>query len=303
MDLRVLRYFVTVAREQCLTSAAARLRITQPTLSRQLKELEDEFGAQLFNRGSRSQRITLTEKGVLLRRRAEEMLQLADKTCCELSCEECISGNVYIGVAVHSAGALALIGKAFLKLRESYPEVGLRLESGSSCALYDRLIRGNLDFVLLPSDYTCSTLKPLRLPASADAAVIGIYVGQDSPLAAKAALSPEDLAGVPLALPSDQDERELLGVQFAKADVVPAGACEYDLLEDALSCLHADEFAVLGREAQGRYDGWRFIPFAPLLTAHAVLCSHQGGTPSPAASKFYECMSALAGSDESSGTD
>lgn len=301
MDLRVLRYFVTVAREQCLTSAAAKLKITQPTLSRQLKDLEDEFGAQLFNRGSRSQRITLTEKGMLLRRRAEEMLQLADKTCCELSCEECISGNVYIGVAVHSPKALALIGRAFAKLHETYPEVGLHLESGSSCALYDRLIRGNLDFVLLPSDYTCSTLKPLRLPQTEDAAVIGAYVGKDSPLAAKETLTPGDLEGVALALPSDQDERELLDVHFAKADALPAIACEYDLPEDALSCLPAQDFAVAGRDL-GCHDGWHFVPFAPLLAAHAVLCSHAGGTLSPAAAKFYEFMSDLADPKGNAGT-
>jgi len=116
MDLRVLRYFLTVVREESIVRAAEVLHLTQPTLSRQLKELEAEFGARLFTRGSRTQGITLTEKGLLLRRRAEELIQLADRTQEEMTRRDAvISGDLTIGGG--ESDAMRVVARAIREVK------------------------------------------------------------------------------------------------------------------------------------------------------------------------------------------
>lgn len=293
MDLRVLRYFVTVAREECLNSAALKLKITQPTLSRQLKELEEEFGAQLFNRGSRGQRITLTEKGALLRRRAEEMLQLAEKTCCELSCGECVSGNIYIGVGVHDSLALKTIGEAFVRLHEEYPEVGLNLEQGGSCALYDRLSRGSLDFALLPEQFTCSSLEILNFPKAPLVQSLGVYLGRQQATKYGNSITAQDLILTDLAMPEDEDEYEILQEWLEQASGVPRISVHYSSLADALCTLNSSSFAVLGRRLEGISDDWNFVPLEPALYHTGALCHLKRGTLSPASSRFIKIFKEL----------
>ena len=116
MELRVLRYFLAVVREESISGAANFLHITQPTLSRQLMDLENELGTKLIVRGNRNQKITLTEKGVLLKKRAEELIELADKTESEImNVEEFVSGDIYVGGSGVSS-AMVFISKSFSPL-------------------------------------------------------------------------------------------------------------------------------------------------------------------------------------------
>ena len=146
MEIRVLRYFLAVAREGSLTNAANFLHVTQPTLSRQIHDLETELGQKLFTRGSRSMK--LTTEGMILRKRAEEILSMVDKTEAEFSSmEHSIGGDIYIGGG--ETDAVKLIAKIAKDLRESYPDIRYHLYSGNSQDVTERLDKGLLDFGIL----------------------------------------------------------------------------------------------------------------------------------------------------------
>lgn len=118
MDIRVLQYFLAVAREESITKAAEALRMTQPPLSRQLKDLEEELGKQLFIRGSK--KVTLTEDGILLRKRAEELVDLMEKTKAELaSSSENIGGDIYIGCG--ETEGISFLAQAAQDLQKKHP--------------------------------------------------------------------------------------------------------------------------------------------------------------------------------------
>ena len=148
MDLRVLRYFLAVVREESISGAADFLHITQPTLSRQIMELEEELGVRLLNRGRKNHKITLTEEGALLRRRAEELIALADKTKSELSSSvEAVGGDVFIGGG--ETEAMGLIAKAAGMVRGDHPNVCFHLYSGNGDDVTERLDSGLLDIGVL----------------------------------------------------------------------------------------------------------------------------------------------------------
>ncbi len=192
MELRVLRYFLTIAREGNITNAANALHVTQPTLSRQIHDLEEELGQQLFVRGSHS--VTLTPEGMLLRKRAEEILDLVQKTEQEFAqTEEAVSGEVYIGagetVGVH------YLTRAARQLQESYPDIRIHISSGDATDVREDLDKGLIDFGLLFAPVDLSRYNVIHL-AYQD--TWGVLMRRDSPLAQKAALRLSDLKGQPL---------------------------------------------------------------------------------------------------------
>ena len=192
MEIRVLKYFLAVAREQNISAAAQSLFLSQPTLSRQLKELEEELGKQLFIRGSR--KITLTEEGLLLRKRAEEIVELLDKTEQELSrSDEQVSGEIYIGAG--ETDGLRLIAKAAKELQEQYPQITYRIISGDSVDITERLDKGLIDFALLLEPVNISKYSYLKFPVKD---VWGVLMRRDCPLAEKESISPKDLRDMPL---------------------------------------------------------------------------------------------------------
>lgn len=192
MEIRVLKYFLAVAREQNISAAAQSLFLSQPTLSRQLKELEEEFGKQLFIRGSR--KITLTEEGLLLRKRAEEIVELLDKTEQELSrSDEQVSGEIYIGAG--ETDGLRLIAKAAKELQEQYPQITYRIISGDAVDITERLDKGLIDFALLLEPVDISKYSYLKFPVKD---VWGVLMRRDCPLAQKKSISPKDLRDMPL---------------------------------------------------------------------------------------------------------
>ncbi|GAK40735.1 LysR family transcriptional regulator [Paenibacillus urinalis] len=192
MELRVLRYFLAVAREGSMTAAAALLHITQPTLSRQLKDLEQQLSKKLFIRSSHS--VTLTEEGILLRKRAEEIIDLVDKVEFEFnSMEDTIAGDVYIGGG--ETDAMRQIGKVAKDLQLNYPKIRYHLYSGNEEDVTDRLDKGLLDFGVLIQPADLSKYNHIVIPAKD---VWGIIMKKNSPLAFKDTIQAVDLLDVPL---------------------------------------------------------------------------------------------------------
>lgn len=205
MELRVLRYFLAVVREENILRASELLHITQPSLSRQLAALEDELGAKLFERGNR--RITLTEEGILLRRRAEELVSLADKTeqeFLELAGDE-VGGVISIGCGeLQAVNELAKVIKDFTA---QYPNVKFNLYSGNADNTKEQLDRGLLDFGILLEPVSIDKYEFLRMPVKEHWIVV---MAKDSPLAEKENITPKDLSDKPLILPSrDKVKSEL----------------------------------------------------------------------------------------------
>lgn len=192
MELRVLRYFLAVAREETISGAAEALHVTQPTLSRQMMELEDELGKTLFLRGKR--KISLTEEGLFLRKRAQEIVALVEKTESEFSAaEEAIGGDVYIGGG--ETDAMRLIARAAHGLQAAHPHIAYHLFSGNAEDVAERLDRGLVDFGVLIEPVDLSKYDFIKLPVTD---IWGVLMREDSPLAAKQTIRPDDLLGVPV---------------------------------------------------------------------------------------------------------
>lgn len=192
MEIRVLRYFLAVAREGNITGAANLLHLTQPTLSRQIKDLEEELGHQLLIR--KSHRVVLTQEGVLLRKRAEEILSMVDKTEAEFaSMENTVTGDVYIGGG--ETQAIRQVAELIRGIRERYPGIHYHLHSGNAEDVTDRLDKGLLDFGILIQPADITKYDYINLPAKD---IWGVVMRKDSPLAGKTVIEKEDLLGLPL---------------------------------------------------------------------------------------------------------
>ena len=210
MDLRVLRYFLTVAREQSFTKAAEQLNITQPTLSRQLAALEDELGTKLFDRGGRS--ITLTNEGLLLKRRALEIVDLEDKIVSEFKGNsESIEGKIAIGCGEFMA--VETLAKICRRYREKYPLVQFALHTGTADAILDRMNKGLIDIGLFLEPVSTEGLDYIRIQGS-DHWVVTMR--PDDPLAAKEFITKKDLLGLPLILPERTNVQSELANWFGK---------------------------------------------------------------------------------------
>ncbi|MGM7723101.1 LysR family transcriptional regulator [Metabacillus sp. Hm71] len=231
MEFRVLRYFLTVAREGSMTRAADFLHITQPTLSRQLKDLEEELGKKLFTRSSHS--IILTDEGMLLRKRAEEIVDMVNKLEAEFhSMEETISGDVYIGSG--ETEAMKQIARVAKELQLRYPNIRYHLYSGNEDDVTERLDKGLLDFCILIEPADLSKYNYIQIPAKD---VWGVVMRKDSPLAFKDTIQAVDLLNVPLifsrqAMKQTLSKNEFVdwfGEDFDKLNVVTT----YNLLYNA----------------------------------------------------------------------
>ena len=210
MDIRILRYFLTVAKEQNFTKAAEQLNITQPTLSRQLAALEEELGTALFIRGSRS--ITLTEAGILLKRRALEIIDLEEKMLNELKIkEELIEGTITIGCGEFAAvETLAEICKRY---KEKYPMVQIALHTATADSVYEMMNQGLVDIGLFMEPINTEGLDYIRIMES-DHWVVGMK--SDDPLADKEYITKEDLLDKPLILPKRPNVQSELANWFGK---------------------------------------------------------------------------------------
>lgn len=187
MDIRVLKYFLAVAREESITKAAETLHMTQPPLSRQIKDLEEELGKQLLVRGSK--KVTLTEDGMLLRKRAEEIVDLIEKTRAEISSsDENISGEIYIGSG--ETDAISFFATTAGNLRKKHPKIHYNIYSGDSERVLEKLNKGLIDFGLLVGRVDIEKYDYMKLPVSD---TWGVLMRKDSALSEKEVICAEDL--------------------------------------------------------------------------------------------------------------
>ena len=201
MDIRVLRYFLATAREQNITRAAETLHIAQPSLSKQLMELEAELGKQLLIRGKR--RITLTADGILLRKRAEESVALLEKTEQEIaSTDQDISGTVAIGGTPRQC-----VLEAASALHQQYSKIRFSFHVGDAPDITERLDHGSLDFIVLLDRPNRATYDAHPLP---DASYWGLLMKNDDPLIQKTAITPKDLCSRPLVIAQREGIRQML---------------------------------------------------------------------------------------------
>lgn len=212
MEIRVLRYFLEAAREGSVTHAAERLHISQPTLSKQLKDLEAELGKKLFVRSSFS--VRLTDEGMLLRKRAEDILDMVDKTTDEFKAlGQIAGGDIRIGCA--ESDGIKHLARRIKAVQERYPGIRVHLYSGDTEDLAERLDRGLLDFAVIAQAVDLSKYNYLELPGTD---IWGVVMRKDAPLAQKKAICIDDLLDLPLIV-SRQGLREDIPRLFGeKAD-------------------------------------------------------------------------------------
>lgn len=227
LDIRVLQYFLAVAREESITRAAAALNMTQPPLSRQLKDLENELGKQLFIRGNK--KIILTEDGILLRKRAEEMVELMEKTKEDISLSDKeIKGEIHIGSG--ETDAISFIAQAAKNLQKKYPLIRYHIFSGDSTPIMERLDKGLIDFGLLVEPVDVSKYEYMELPVKD---TWGILMRKDNPLAEKQKIHAEDLWDKPLIISHQashsKEMAEWLKMDMSRLNIIAT----YDLIYNA----------------------------------------------------------------------
>lgn len=281
MELRHLRYFLMVAREGTVSGAAAALHVSQPSLSRQMQELERDLGCRLFERGSR--RITLTEPGMRLRRRAEEIVDLVGRTEDEFRLSaDTLAGEVRVGGG--ETPAMGLVADIMAEFVEAYPLVRFSLFSGNAESVSERLDTGRLDFGVFVGDADLARYEFLQLPAHDR---WGAFVRDDDPLAALGSVGPDDLARRSLIL-SEQAGREM-GAWFrrdlADLDVVAT----YNLLYNAALLARRGVGCVISLEGiveTSGDSGLTFLPLEPAVSADVFVAWKRYQGFSPAAEAF-----------------
>lgn len=283
MDVRVLRYFLTVAREASFSRAADALYMSQPTLSRQIRDLEEELGTTLFVRTNRN--VTLTRDGMRLRRRAQEIVELMDRTREEFeNLDEDISGDVCIGSGeTHAMRALARVA---IDVRREYPGVRYHLFSGNADDVTERLDRGLLDFGVVIDPADLHKYDFLRIPGSDS---WGLLMPADHPLAAKESVTPGDLDGVPLLVSRQSmvagDLARWLGGDFDRLEI----AATYNLVFNAAIMVEQGMGCALTLDhLVGSMDvgGLCFRPLAPKVESGLNLVWKKYQVFSPAAEAF-----------------
>lgn len=253
MEIRVLRYFVEAAREGSMTGASFKLHVTQPTLSKQIKELEEELGQKLFIRGNYS--IHLTPEGEVLYKRALDILEMVDLTTSEFaSMNEFNGGDIYIGCA--ESDGITLLAKAAKHLQEEQDHLHFHLYSGNAETVCGRLDKGLLDFAVVVQNIDLSRYSYLDLPAKD---TWGLIMRKDSPMVSRAKISIEDLIGLPLITSRQGATNEMpewLQKNYGRLNIVAT----YDLIFNA---------SILVREGLGYALG-----FDKLVStgAESVLC-------------------------------
>ena len=280
MELRVLRYFLAVAREENITKAAALLHVTQPTLSRQLMQLEDELGVQLFRRSQ--YRVILTEDGMLLRRRAQEIVELADKAERELQHHETeLTGEVAIGCG--ESVAMTFLSEHIRAFRALHPQVQFRIYSAIADDVKERIEKGLLDMGLLTEPVDIGRYAFLRTPQKDR---WGVLLPKDHPLAQQPAVTPDDLLGIPLLLSGRETIRSELASWFGDAYEKIEIAATFNLVLNAANMVKNGIGAALCFDLGNLSDEVSFVPLSPTLETGTVLAWKKDQTDSPAAEQF-----------------
>lgn len=284
MEIRTLRYFLAVAREENITRASEQLHVTQPTLSKALKALEDELGKKLFERHSFS--ISLTEEGALLRDRAEDLVTMADKIEKEfVSLDDITGGELFLGLA--ESYQIKYIADAIRELKNRYPKLRFHITSGDTEQVADKLQKGLLDFVVLAEEPDPIKYDFLPLPESD---VWGVILPSNDPLAKKKSFKPKDLVGLPLFCSGQAWESEIkawAGESFEKYHLEGSFKLSYNGSVFAKAglgyLLTFDKLIDVSPES-----GLVFRPLSPKLETKLYLVWKKYQTHTPIAERFLE---------------
>lgn len=294
MEIRVLRYFLAVARKGSITAAANYLHLTQPTLSRQLKDLEEELGQTLLIR--KSHRVTLTPEGMLLRKRAEEIIAMVDKTQSEfVSLGNTVSGNVYIGGG--ETRVMKEIATVIRDIQTAFPAIHFHLYSGNAEDVTERLDKGLLDFGVLIQPADLSRYQSLQLKGKDQ---WGVLMPKDSPLAAKKAIKKEDLLDLPLICSRQAIRRHIngnafshwFGEDFEQLNIVST----FNLIYNAALLVEAGAgyaISLDGLTDTSRDSALCFRPLSPRLESRLAIVWKKDQVFSPAAQLFLDRITDL----------
>ncbi|MDA3973957.1 LysR family transcriptional regulator [Enterococcus thailandicus] len=262
MELRVLNYFLTVAREKTISKAAKTLHVTQPTLSKQLKELEQELGIKLFERGSRE--ITLTEDGIYLQNRGQEIMTLVDLTISNLTNQSVVSGKITIGGG--ETEAFGVIAGLVHKLITDHPDIKVEIYSGNADDVLDKLDKGLLDFGLVIDPVSKQKYEYKQLPQKDR---WGILLNNKNPLSKQEFVLAEELKEIPLLISNqssvDNQLAEWFGTNLQNLNIVGT----YNLLYNASVMVKEDIASALCIEGIINTEGTdlQFVPLSPSLYA------------------------------------
>lgn len=290
MELRVLQYFLAVAREQNISSAAESLHLSQPTLSTQLKALEEELGKQLLIRGTKgSRKVLLTEEGMLLRKRAEEILELVRMTEREISLsDEVIAGDVYIGTG--ESDMIRIFARAAKRIQKKYPDIHFHILSGNSAFVKEHLDRGLIDFGVVYSPVDTTVYSSIKVPIWD---TWGVLMRKDSPLAQKDVIQPQDLWDKPLILSAQKTDAwpmsSWFGQDITRLNIVATYNLVFNaslLVEEGLGyAVCFDKLINVSGDSK-----LCFRPLSPKMEAEASIIWKRYQLLSKAAEKFMDCL-------------
>ncbi len=293
MELRVLTYFLAVAREQSIIRAAESLHLSQPTLSTQLKALENELGKQLLIRGAKGTRkVTLTEEGMILRKRAEEILSLVQKAEREISiCDQLIVGEVTIGTG--ETDAVRFIARAAKELYESHPGIHYHISSGNADFVKEQLDKGLIDFGIVFGNVDPAKYHAIELPFKD---TWGVLMRSDSSLAVQKVIQPEDLWDKPLIISSQEDSQNMLTAWINKKLSELEIVATYNLLFNASLMVEEGLGYAIGLDKiinTSGNDKLCFRPLSPQAEAGMHIIWKKYQIFSKASAKFIEKLKSI----------
>ncbi len=284
MEIRTLRYFLAVAREENMTRAAEILHVTQPTLSKALKSLEDELGRKLFIRHSFS--IRLTEEGVLLRNRAEDLISMADKIEKEfISLDDISGGELYLGLA--ESYQIRYLARIIKEFKTRYPNLHYHITSGDTEQIADKLDKGLLDFLVLAELPDSRKYEYLAFP---EKDVWGLVIPKGDPLADHQVIRVEDLTGLPLFCSEqswDEELKKWAGSSFSKLKLEGSFRLSYNgsvFAREGLGYLLTFRHLIDTSEESGLV----FRPLEPTLETTLFIAWNRYQTFTPIAERFLK---------------
>lgn len=282
MELRVLNYFLMVAREENITRASEQLHVTQPTLSRQMMQLEKELGVKLFDRNSHN--IILTQEGNLLRQRAQELITLAEKTQKEVSGENTIlTGEISIGSGEFKS--VDFLAELVYEFNRKYPDIRYDLYSGNADNIKEQMDKGLIDIALLSGPVDIGKYEFLRIQHKES---WGVLVREDFPLAKKETICPGDLPGLPLITTNRELGQKELANWFGEFTEQMEIKAAYNLLYNAAVMVKKGLGIALCLQLNVTYEGLKFIPFAPKLEQDSMLVWKKNQTMAPLQAAFVK---------------